>query len=345
MKKLFLIIPITLIIILCNTICFANTDTDNEIVKKEFQTTQNAEEEFLNEIYNTETDNLKILNIDKEISLDNYITKEITATKELNGSDRNYIIEQFGETQYYNDGEYSGELTISDIKIETINNGAYQEIDEEILSFTNYTSNDLINIEKEIILNNKTYYLINVDWEADETEVIDGEVIPKTYKGTKVYQTINTISYPNTYNITVTYSGTVEKINTIYDYTITYENIVEDLPELPTIQEETNNNIVPIIIVSGLGLAIIFIVLFNFKNAYVYSKTEKGFKLIKRARISDKNVSIDISNCKKKSIDNIYAIKINKIAFNKLKGRTISLVLGSIKKDIVLWNNYYEIKL
>ncbi len=339
MKKKYLIIPIILIIITCNVKCFASTN--NEIITKEFQTTQNAEKEFLNEIYNTETENMKIKNLDKEISEDNYRVKEIIETKELTNQDRDYITQQFGEKQSYNDGEYQGELTISDIKIETINNGSYQEIDEKVLDFTNYSDNDLINIEKEITLDNTIYYLINVNWEADSTETIDGETIPKTYKGTKIYQTVRTIANPNTYKVTVTYSGTIEKINTIYDYTVTYENKVEELQE----EKEDNNIIVPVLIISGLGLAILLIGLFNIKNTYVYSKTSKGFKLIKREKINDKNVLIDISNCKNKSKENIYAIKINKMAFNKLKGRTISIILGTKKKDIILWNNYYEIKL
>ena len=339
MKKKYLIIPIILIIITCNVKCFASTN--NEIITKEFQTTQNAEDEFLNEIYNTETESIKIKNLDKEISEDNYRVKEIIETKELASQDRDYIIQQFREKQSYNDGEYQGELTISDIKIETINNGSYQEIDEKVLDFTNYSDNDLINIEKEITLDNTIYYLINVNWEADSTETIDGETIPKTFKGTKIYQTVKTIANPNTYKVTVTYSGTIEKINTIYDYTVTYENKVEELQE----EKEDNNIIVPVLIISGLGLAILLIGLFNIKNTYVYSKTSKGFKLIKREKINDKNVLIDISNCKNKSKENIYAIKINKMAFNKLKGRTISIILGTKKKDIILWNNYYEIKL
>ena len=339
MKKKYLIIPIILIIITCNVKCFASTN--NEIITKEFQTTQNAEKEFLNEIYNTETENMKIKNLDKEISEDNYRVKEIIETKELASQDRDYITQQFGEKQSYNDGEYQGELTISDIKIETINNGSYQEIDEKVLDFTNYSDNDLINIEKEITLDNTIYYLINVNWKADSTETIDCETIPKTYKGTKIYQTVKTIANPNTYKVTVTYSGTIEKINTIYDYTVTYENKVEELQE----EKEDNNIIVPVLIISGLGLAILLIGLFNIKNTYVYSKTSKGFKLIKREKINDKNVLIDISNCKNKSKENIYAIKINKMAFNKLKGRTISIILETKKKDIILWNNYYEIKL
>lgn len=337
-KKVLIILTVLITIIVGNIKTYANTE--NNIITKEYQTTQNAENEFLNQIYNTETDSLKIINLDKKIAEENYRSKEIIETKELNRQDRSYINQEFGEKQSFNDGEYKGELTISDVKVETISNGYYETIDEKVLSFNNYSDNDLNNIEKEITLNNTRYYLINVNWEAETTETIDGENVPQTYKGNRIYQTVKKVANPNTYKITVTYSGTIEKINTIYDYTVKYENKVEEKQEQP---EE--NNIIPVVIISGIGLAIILISLCNLKNTYIYSKTNKGFKLIKKERLSNKNVAIDITECKNKGIDNIYAIKINKIAFNKLKGRTVSITLGNRKKDIVIWNDYYEIKM
>ncbi len=337
-KKVLIILIVLITIIVGNIKTYANTE--NNIITKEYQTTQNAENEFLNQIYNTETDSLKIINLDKKIAEENYRTKEIIETKELNRQDRAYINQEFGEKQSFNDGEYKGELTISDVKVETISNGYYETIDEKVLSFNNYSDNDLNNIEKEITLNNTRYYLINVNWEAETTEIIDGENVPQTYKGNRVYQTVKKVANPNTYKITVTYSGTIEKINTIYDYTVKYENKVEEKQEQPK-----ENNIIPVVIISGIGLAIILISLFNLKNTYIYSKTNTGFKLIKKERLNNKNVSIDITECKNKGIDNIYAIKINKIAFNKLKGRTVSITLGSRKKDIVIWNDYYEIRM
>lgn len=337
-KKVLIILSVLITIIIGNIKTYANTE--NNIITKEYQTTQSAENEFLNEIYNTETDNLKIINLDKKIAEENYRTKEIIETKELNRQDRDYINQEFGEKQSFNDGEYKGVLAISDVKVETISNGYYETIDEKLLSFNNYSDNDLNNIEKEITLNNTRYYLINVNWEAETTETIDGENVPQTYKGNRVYQTVKKVANPNTYKITVTYSGTIEKINTIYDYTVKYENKLEEKQEQPK-----ENNIIPVVIISGIGLAIILISLCNLKNTYIYSKTNKGFKLIKKERLSNKNVAIDITECKNKGIDNIYAIKMNKIAFNKLKGRTVSITLGNRKKDIVIWNDYYEIKM
>lgn len=334
MKKIkYLIIPIMLIMISCNLKTYANTE---EQVKK-YEITQSKESEFINNINNTETDTLKIKSIDKEISEKNYDTKEIYKTKTINNKNTENIYKEFGKIQEFNDGEFKGILNISDIKTETIKNGYYEKIDEKVLTFNNYTDNDLNNIEKEIKLNNTTYYLINVKWEADTTESIDGELVPKTYKGSKIYQTVQKIAYPDTYKVTVEYSGKVERIDPIYNYKVTYEYVEKE--------ETKDNNIVPVIIISGIGLIVVLVILINQKNTYIYSKTNKGFKLIKATKLSDKNVSIDITNCKNRSNENIYAIKVNSIIFEKLKGRTISIVFGNKKKDIILWNNYYEIKL
>lgn len=243
-----------------------------ENIKKEFEIEQSKENEFIENIYNTETDTLKIKNIDKQVSSKNYTNEEITETKELYKQDIDYINQEFGEKKNYNDGEYKGDLIISDIKVETINNGYYETIDEKTLNFDNYSDNDLNNVEKEITLNNIRYYLINVNWEKDATETIDGETIPKTYKGKKIYQGIKKVKNPNTYKITVTYSGTVEKINRIYDYTITYENEIQEEKEETT----QNNHIVPVIIISGVGIAtLLMYIVVKLKNKNDGGKDEK----------------------------------------------------------------------
>ncbi|MBP3595921.1 MAG: hypothetical protein J6J60_00755 [Clostridia bacterium] len=331
---------IFIILFILGTTLNSYAATTQQSNTEEYEIAISKEKEFLDNIYNKETENLKVKEISKEISDNNYTEKDVFKTKTLTKNNTEYIYNEFGETQKFDDGEYQGTLNITDIDIETIKNGYYEKIDEKVLNFNNYTDNDLNNIEKEIILNNQTYYLINVEWEAETTENIDGAEVPLTYKGNKKYQTIQKIANPNTYKVTVKYSGRVEKIDTLYNYKIIYENI-----EKEENVEKEENNIVPIIVVSGIGLTILLIALYNMKNTYIYSKIDKGFKLIKREKLSDKKVSIDITKCKNKSVNNIYAIKVNSIIFKKLKGRTISIVLGNKKKDIVLWNDYYEIKL
>ncbi|MBO5005064.1 MAG: hypothetical protein J6D03_07480 [Clostridia bacterium] len=340
---------VDMIIVSAIIFTFANGIThtsyaNEEKNKTEYVISKSEECKFLEDIYKTETDTLKINNIDKTVSDKNYIDKEITETKILNKSNDQYIKNQFGETKDFNDGEYKGILSISNIDVKTIKNGYYEKIDEQILSFENYSDNDLNNIEKEIDINNTKYYLINVEWEPETMQGIDNENVPITYKGKKIYQTVKTLANPDTYKVTVTYSGKAEKIDTIYDYKINYEKEVEEPKEEPIVEEKEDKQVNKFIIVSGIGLTAILMYLLKGKNTYIYAKNNNGFKLIKTEKLSDKKVSIDISNCYR-SDENIYAIKINPLTFKKFKGITISIVRGNNKKDIVLWNNYYEIKM
>lgn len=337
-----IIIP-SIVFTIANGVTHTSFANENK-TKTEYIISQSEESKFLEEIYKTEKDDLKIKSIDKKVSDQNYIDKEITETKTLNKSNEDYIRNQFGETKDFNDGEYKGTLSISNIDVKTIKNGYYEKINERVFSFENFTDNDLNNIEKEININNTKYYLINVEWEPENVQEIDNENVPITYKGKKIYQTVKTLANPDTYKVTVTYSGKAEKIDTIYDYKINYEKEVEEPTEEPKQEEKEDKQINKFIIVSGIGLTAILMYLLKGKNIYIYAKNNNGFKLIKTEKLSNKKVSIDISNCYRSS-ENVYAIKINPLTFKKFKGRTISIVQGNKKKDIVLWNNYYEIKM
>jgi uncharacterized protein YqfB (UPF0267 family) len=337
-----IIIP-SIVFTIANGVTHTSFANENK-TKTEYVISQSEESKFLEEIYKTEKDDLKIKSIDKKVSDQNYIDKEITETKTLNKSNEDYIRNQFGETKDFNDGEYKGTLSISNIDVKTIKNGYYEKINEQVFSFENFTDNDLNNIEKEININNTKYYLINVEWEPENVQEIDNENVPITYKGKKIYQTVKTLANPDTYKVTVTYSGKAEKIDTIYNYKINYEKEVEEPTEEPKQEEKEDKQINKFIIVSGIGLTAILMYLLKGKKIYIYAKNNNGFKLIKTEKLSDKKVSIDISNCYRSS-ENVYAIKINPLTFKKFKGRTISIVQGNKKKDIVLWNNYYEIKM
>ncbi|MDO5556341.1 MAG: hypothetical protein Q4G09_07045 [Clostridia bacterium] len=328
-KKILIIFISILTIYIMNIETFASSNINKDVGKYEIM--KSEENEFLEYINGMANDNLKIVKIDKKISEKNYELKEYKEEKLLEDNTVESIKQSFEETREYKDNNFEGILTIYNIDIETINNGYYEKINEKRIPFTNYLENDLNNIDKKIKINNKIYYLINVIWEYEDTKQVDLEPIPVSYKGTKIYQTIEKFNNPNTYKATVLYRGRVERIDTLYEYEVSFESIEKDKSVIP--------------IISGLGITLMIVLLILKKNIYVYSKTQKGYKLIKRTNINNNKLSVDITKCKRKSYEDIYAIKIKKGTLKKLKGRTISLVLGKKKKDIALWNNYYEIKL
>ena len=244
--------------------------------------TQSEESKYLEEIYKTETDTLKIKSIDKKVSEQNYTTKQITETKILNKANDQYIRNYFGDTREYNDDNYKGTLELTNYNIEEIDNGSYETIDEKNLEFNNYTDNDLINIENEIVINNTTYYLINVEWESDTVENVDGENIPVSYKGRRIYQTVKTIKNPNTYKVTAFYKGTVEKKDTVYEYNVVYEE--QDIQEKKEeSKEETEDkkdtNIVAPIIISGAGVIGMMVWFYKEKKDKKDNKNKKTSKI------------------------------------------------------------------
>ena len=93
-------------------------------------------------------------------------------TKVLDTNNKEKIKSYFGETYQYENTDYSGTLKLSNIEVQALEQGNYEVIDEKQIQFNNYQQNDLNNIEKEIKINDITYYLINVNWNVETSELI-----------------------------------------------------------------------------------------------------------------------------------------------------------------------------
>ena len=238
--------------------------------------------------------------------------------------------------------EYEGDIPITNININTINHGQYQELREKKIEFNDYSKNDLDNIKKEITDGNETYYLINVDWQVENTETIDNQEVPKSYKGTMLYQTVVAINNPNTYEVTVTYKGNVSKKEKEYRYTALY--VKEEIPEPVIEEEEKDSIIVPTIIVSGIGIGLgVLIFLLSNKNATIYNKTDSGYRTIGRFKLQGNNENvIDISKYNHKIDSNIYSLKLNKSIYEKLKGKIIYVKIENISKPLTINNQFIE---
>ena len=131
-----------------------------------------------------EENNVKYKLSDYSKQDDEQNSKVVTAYKKdtIKSNTKESIINHFGESLDYDNEEYSGTITLKDYEIKTISNGKYEAIDEKKINFSKYSKNDLDNIEKEKNINGTTYYLINVNWENDDVENIDGQEVPTTYK-------------------------------------------------------------------------------------------------------------------------------------------------------------------
>ncbi len=256
----------------------------------------------------------------------------------IKSNSRESIINHFGNNFNYDDKEYSGTIALKDYEIKTISNGKYEAIDEKKISFSKYTRNDLDNIEKEKLINGVTYSLINVNWENDEIENIDGQEVPVNYKGTMIYQAVITKDNPYSYEITVEYEGNVERKDPIYLYTLEYEKIEEE----PIIQEEPKDYTIPTIIISGLGIAMVIVCFIGKSTAKVYVKTDNGYKLIKIVKLSKNHNLVNLSNYKHKTSTNMYAIKTTNRFYNHNKNMLVKVKKDKITKNVYLNSAYID---
>lgn len=288
-----------------------------------------------------EENNVKYKLSDYSKQDDEQNSKVVTAYKKdtIKSNTKESIINHFGESLDYDNEEYSGTITFKDYEIKTISNGKYEAIDEKKINFSKYSKNDLDNIEKEKNINGTTYYLINVNWENDDVENIDGQEVPTTYKGVMIYQAVVTRNNPFSYEITVTYEGEVRKKDPIYLYTIEYEKIEEE-PEV--IIEEQNDYTVPTIIISGLGIALVIVYLIGRNTARVYVKTDNGFTLIRVVRLSKKHNTVNLNNYKHKTVTNMFAIKTTNGFYNKNKNMLIKVKKDKITKNVYLNSAYID---
>lgn len=345
--KSLIIIWIVLLALLIPKHIYAYTEENiikqNDIYTKSVNSKISEEKEVIELLdHNIIIENIEYKLNEIVINENDILTKDVVKEKKeiLTTDNQSYIEKYFGKVFEYEDNDYKGEIPITHININRIDNGQYQELREKIIEFSKFSSNDLNNIKKEIKENGQTYYLINVDWEYDETEDVDNNVVPINYKGKMKYQTIVTLNNPYTYEVTVTYSGKVENKEKEYKYTGVYKKI----EPVAIIEKTDDSKNVKKIIISGIGLGlIVFIVLLNSKNVKIYNRSENGYNLLGSFKIDSKRKNIiDITKYNHKISSNVYSIKFKKSIYKKIKDKTIFVKIKDISKPITVNSEFIE---
>ncbi|CDE10279.1 putative uncharacterized protein [Clostridium sp. CAG:354] len=355
-------------IIALNNISFAFTENKAEIsgdtLKRNFYVESNDEINFKtfinsdnNKTYQDEEGNTYTFQ-DVIATESDTNTKEVSDTKtinNLNTNDQQTILNQAGNTLSYDKDGYVGTLNYSNMNIQEVDTGTYERLLSLNIPFSGYSKNDLNNISKNITRNGRNWTLINVDWKPDSVQNIDGSQVPVTYSGTMHYQTVGVFSNPKQYNVTITYTGTVNKENPDYIYTATYK---KEVPVEAPVEEKTNYT--PIIItLSGAGI-VLLIILFYFlsRNAKIYSKNSNGnYELIKKVHISSNNPKIDLSSLSNNnskvsngviyisSPSNLYKVSLKDSLYNKISGKDLEIKLTNVSKKIRIVNKDIEFKI
>lgn len=265
------------------------------------------------------------------------VTKNVEIKRLYDSNNELTIKHSLNQTFDYEDEEYKGTLNLEAISIDTVSQGYYEQIEKLDIDFKNYSQNELAKVDKTIQKNGYTWSLINVDWKADKTKVVDGTEVPLSYSGTKHYQRVGTYPNPSKYKVTAIYTGKVESKDKEYTYEINY-TLVE-----PELEPESNLNLTTPIVIGAIGLLLILLGFLTKRNCYIYKKTTKGYKNLGGINLKQNNLKIDVSKFKRE--DGIYAIKINPNFFKKIKGRTACIICNSNKEEINLICNFFTINI
>ena len=160
-----------------------------------------------------------------------------TVTVETEKNDLNQILGQLEPSRHYDDGTYSGTLTLDHTSIRTEEAGRETRSYTltEVKEFPDLPSNDMSYIPQSTEKKGVMLPLKNVDWQVQATALVDDALVPSAYKAVATYASNVSYSAVTGYISLVDYVGEIrcERISEI-SYTVTYTGtpITSPAPEV-----------------------------------------------------------------------------------------------------------------
>lgn len=240
-----------------------------------------------------------------------------TVTVETSDDDLSDILAALAPSIPYDDGEYTGVLTLDHTTLTTVAAGyttRYGSVTETKV-IGNLDRNDMSYVPATTVKNGRTLTLASVDWQVTGTALVGEALVPSQYQAVATYSASTSWQAATGYVTTAEYRGEVtsEGIESI-TYTVVYtgtEIVPEPLPTdadkdgngIPDADEEPSAGLAtsPLLAIGGLmllGLAAgAGILLFTRrKNVYVYIPGDRprDYKLVAKFRAEVKYPSIDL---------------------------------------------------
>ena len=269
-----------------------------------------------------------------------------TVTVETSKKTLDVVLEQLTPTIPYDDGEFTGELTLDHTTITTVAAGYANKTGTSTATKTlgPLDRNDMSYIPDTTVKDGRTLKLIDVEWQVIGTDLVGDELMPSSYQAVATYSANYSYQVATGYVSTAEYKGKVSSsgVDSV-TYTVVYigEPIPEPTPEVTeppidpadepiiTLSERDLAAIgIPLLIVlliaalCGLGA---FLVLHR-KNVYVYVPGERprDYKLVAKYRVKPQRPEIDITGLDPYP-ENIVAVEIKRALAKKLLGQTFTV--------------------
>ena len=270
-------------------------------------------------------------------------TKDVVEiiTVETAKNDLAQILAELTPSIEYDDGSFSGELTLDHTTLTTEAAGYTTKYSKttETKVIAHLDRNDMSYVPATTVKNGKTLSLANVDWQVTGTTLVGESLVPSQFQAVATYSASNSYKAATGYVTTAEYHGEVtsEGIKNI-TYTVVYTG-TEILPEIPDEPPEKPSGFMltsehmrmtAIILLSLLLIGLLVILIRRRKNVYIYVPGDepRDYKLIARFRVNVKSPSINL--CKVEPYPSgTVAIEVKRSLAQKLEGKEFHVQCAS----------------
>ncbi len=271
-------------------------------------------------------------------------TKAVTekVTVETVKKDLNVVLEQLAPSIPYDDGEFSGELTLDHTTITTEAAGYTTKSGKVTATKTigPLDRNDMSYVPATTVKDGRTLNLVNVEWQVIGTDLVGDALAPASYQAVATYSASTSSQVATGYVSTAEYKGTVTAsgVSSI-TYTVVYTG-AEIVPETPQPTEQPDKKpgslfggkvapiggtILLVLLLAALAGAGGYLFLHR-KNVYVYIPGDRprDYKLIAKFRAEPQRPEIDITGLDPYP-ESIIAVEIKRPLAKKLLGQTFTV--------------------
>ena len=250
-------------------------------------------------------------------------------TVETAKNDLTQILAELAPSIEYDDGIYSGELSLDHTTLTTEAAGYTTKYSKtsETKVIGNLDRNDMSYVPATTVKNGKTLSLANVDWQVTGTALVGESLVPSQFQAVATYSATSSYKAATGYITTAEYHGEVasEGIKNI-TYTVVYTGteILPETPEEPAGFKLTSEQVLmaAVILLSVLLIGLLIFLFLRRKNVYVYVPGEKprDYKLIAKYRVDAKYPSINLCEVDPYPTGTV-AIELKRPLAKKLEGK------------------------
>ena len=254
-----------------------------------------------------------------------------TVTVNTDSKDLAVVLAALEATLPYNEGGYTGTLSLdhTTIKTEAAGYTTKSYTTTETKQIGGLERNDPSYVPATTVKNGQTLSLSNISWSVEGTSLADGALIPTSYMATATYTGRGSSKVATGYVTTAQYTGEVVSsgVSTI-GYTVTY--LGEPIPA-PPFNWPLAFIIAGAVALAGVLALVLFLLLRRNTKVYVMPAGRAEYALVSKQRLSPRRTVLDLRDVRPYP-DQEAVVEIRQKTARKLFGRMVTIRLNGLTR-------------